>query len=65
VCRVHGGGFAGTVQVYVPKEEFDNFRSSMERIFGTGSVMLVQLGRPGVCALNGNGLTLPFKEVTT
>jgi galactokinase len=64
VCRVHGGGFAGTVQVYVPDEEFDNFKSSMERIFGRGSVMLVQLGRPGVCALNGDGLTVPFEEVT-
>jgi galactokinase len=65
VCRVHGGGFAGTVQVYVPNEELDFLKCSMERIFGKGSVMLVQLGRPGVCALNGDGLTLPFEEVTT
>jgi galactokinase len=59
VCRVHGGGFAGTVQVYVPVEEFENYSRSMERIFGTGSVIPVRIGRPGVCGLNGRGLVLP------
>jgi len=62
VCRVHGGGFAGTVQAYVPKDDFDNFKWSMERIFGEGSVMLIQLGRPGVCALKRDGLTLPHED---
>lgn len=59
VCRVHGGGFAGTVQSYVPEEEFDNYSSSMERIFGRGSVMAVRIGRPGVCGLSSEGLILP------
>lgn len=59
VCRVHGGGFAGTVQAYVPEEEFDNYSSSMERIFGIGSVIPVKIGRPGVCGLDGRGLVLP------
>ncbi|OEU50039.1 MAG: hypothetical protein BA866_05855, partial [Desulfobulbaceae bacterium S5133MH15] len=52
VCRVHGGGFAGTMQAYVPNEEFDNYISSMEQIFGTGSVIAVRIGRPGVCGLS-------------
>jgi galactokinase len=59
VCRVHGGGFAGTVQTYVPREEFDNYCGAMERIFGTGSVIAVRIGRPGVCGLNHGGLILP------
>ena len=36
-CRVHGGGFAGTVQAYIPKERFEEFRADAERIFGKGS----------------------------
>lgn len=35
-CRVHGGGFAGTVQAYVPKERFEDFCAEAERIFGKG-----------------------------
>ncbi len=59
VCRVHGGGFARTVQAYVPVTEFDNYRESMERIFGAGSVMPIQIGRPGVCALIDGKIILP------
>ena len=32
--RVHGGGFAGTVQAYVPCDMYDRFVSEMENIFG-------------------------------
>ena len=33
-CRVHGGGFAGTAQAYVPVEMADFFRDEMERFLG-------------------------------
>ena len=36
-CRVHGGGFAGTAQAYVPLEMADAFRAEAERILGAGS----------------------------
>ncbi|MFW2366789.1 MAG: galactokinase [Desulforhopalus sp.] len=55
VCRVHGGGFGGTIQAYVPEEEFDGYRRTMEEIFGEDSVMAIQLGRPGICGLSGDG----------
>ncbi len=32
--RVHGGGFAGTIQAYVPFDMYDSFEASMEMIFG-------------------------------
>lgn len=35
--RVHGGGFAGTVQTFVPVEHLDQFIGAMEAVFGTGS----------------------------
>ena len=36
-CRVHGGGFAGTIQAYVPMDLLEHFRSEMERVLGEGS----------------------------
>lgn len=38
-CRVHGGGFAGTIQVFVPDKDFDDYRSSLDNFFGKGSVL--------------------------
>lgn len=39
VSRVHGGGFAGTIQAYIPEEEMDEFTSFMEGFLGPGSVV--------------------------
>ncbi len=36
-CRVHGGGFAGTIQAFVPLANLQQFKMSIERIFGNGS----------------------------
>lgn len=36
-CRVHGGGFAGTIQAFVPDDLLDKFVSDMEHLFGEGS----------------------------
>ena len=34
--RVHGGGFAGTVQAFVPFDMLDEFKSKMEAVLGEG-----------------------------
>lgn len=34
--RVHGGGFAGTVQAFVPFDMLDEFKSRMEAVLGEG-----------------------------
>ncbi len=34
--RVHGGGFAGTVQAFVPVEMLADFKANMEKILGAG-----------------------------
>lgn len=36
--RVHGGGFAGTIQAFVPVEKLTAFKSGMEKLLGTGHV---------------------------
>lgn len=35
--RVHGGGFAGTIQAFVPNELLEEFIAEEEKIFGKGS----------------------------
>ena len=35
--RVHGGGFAGTVQAFVPTELVDTFKATMDAAFGKGA----------------------------
>ena len=35
--RVHGGGFAGTIQVFVPQKSVKAYIKSMERVFGKGA----------------------------
>jgi galactokinase len=35
-CRVHGGGFAGTIQAFVPAERLDAFKSGIEDALGAG-----------------------------
>ncbi len=35
--RVHGGGFAGTIQAFVPNELLDEYKAAMESVFGIGN----------------------------
>lgn len=37
--RVHGGGFAGTIQAFVPVDIVEEYRAEMDRIFGAGSCL--------------------------
>ena len=42
--RVHGGGFAGTVQAFVPLDLVDTFKARMEKVLGQGTcnVMIIR-----------------------
>ena len=42
-CRVHGGGFAGTIQAFVPLDMLDRFQTEMERILGDGSCHVLSI----------------------
>ena len=35
--RVHGGGFAGTIQAFVPENLLDKYITTLEHVFGKGS----------------------------
>ncbi len=49
-CRVHGGGFAGTIQAFVPDDLLCSYVKTMEELFGPGSCHRLAI-RPwgGVC----------------
>ncbi len=49
--RVHGGGFAGTIQAYVPEEDADVYIEEMERVFGKGSAMRIEIRKNPVCRI--------------
>lgn len=36
-CRVHGGGFAGTIQAFVPLDMLEGFQCEVEAVLGKGS----------------------------
>ena len=46
-CRVHGGGFAGTVQAFVPVDMLDDFRNSVEKILGSGCCHVLSIRPEG------------------
>ena len=45
--RVHGGGFAGTVQAFVPVDMLDNFKAGIEAVLGEGSCHVLHIRPTG------------------
>jgi len=45
--RVHGGGFAGTVQAYVPLELLESFKKDIEAVFGEGACYVLSVRSAG------------------
>ena len=41
--RVHGGGFAGTVQAFVPNDMVDEFKSKIESVLGEGMCHILSI----------------------
>lgn len=42
-CRVHGGGFAGTIQAFVPKDLVEEYIRALESVFGTGACHILKI----------------------
>ena len=42
-CRVHGGGFAGTVQAFVPLDMLDDYIAMIESAFGKGNCHVLKI----------------------
>jgi galactokinase len=51
-CRVHGGGFAGTIQVFLPNETVDEYVKLMGNVFGEKSILVLKIRALGTVYLN-------------
>ena len=47
VCRVHGGGFAGTIQAFVKNEFVADYKKAIEKVFGTESCHVLKIRKYG------------------
>lgn len=52
--RVHGGGFAGTIQCFVPNDILDTFLSEMKAVFGEDSCYVLNIRPVGGTAVTKN-----------
>ena len=50
-CRVHGGGFAGTIQAFVPLERLEAFRARVEGALGEGCCHVLNIRPVGGAVL--------------
>ena len=46
-CRVHGGGFAGTVQAFVPADILEEFRKGIDAVLGEGACHVLSIRPQG------------------
>ena len=51
VCRVHGGGFAGTIQAFVPAELTADYAKTMNEVFGEGACHILSVRKNGACKI--------------
>ena len=49
--RVHGGGFAGTIQAWVPRGDLELFKNGMEALFGAGKCHVLRIRPVGGCVV--------------
>ncbi len=49
VCRVHGGGFAGTIQAFVENDFVSTYKEEIEKVFGKDSCHVLKVRNLGGC----------------
>lgn len=47
VARVHGGGFAGTIQAFVKNDNAEHYREVMDSVFGEGACGILKIRKYG------------------
>nr|WP_321259198.1 galactokinase family protein [uncultured Pseudodesulfovibrio sp.] len=54
--RIQGGGFAGTIQAYVPTELVQEYSDFMDGVFKPGAVLPLKIRKPGMDCIRLNDL---------
>ena len=47
VCRVHGGGFAGTIQAFVKNDAVKEYKEALDKVFGEGACAVLKVRKYG------------------
>lgn len=50
-CRVHGGGFAGTIQAFIPVDLTEAYAAKMNAFFGDGACYVLSVRKDGACRI--------------
>ncbi len=50
-CRVHGGGFAGTIQCYIPADKINEYKEMIDSVFGENSCQILKIRSVGGCEI--------------
>ena len=50
--RVHGGGFAGTIQAYLKEQDVEEYRALMDSVFGEGACLVLRVRPYGAVKVN-------------
>lgn len=50
--RVHGGGFAGTIQAYIPVDMATLYKDTMDSVFGEGACLILRVRPFGAIKVN-------------
>ena len=50
--RVHGGGFAGTIQAYIKEADVEAYRALMDSVFGEGACLVLRVRQDGAIKVN-------------
>jgi galactokinase len=45
--RLHGGGFAGTIQAFVPNENVASYKAALDAVFGEDACAVLRVRREG------------------
>jgi len=51
-CRVHGGGFAGTIQVFLPNAAVSEYIKLIDSVFGQGKAVVLSIRPHGTIYIN-------------
>jgi galactokinase len=54
-CRVHGGGFAGTILTILPEDQVEAYTGQMNALFGENSIIELNVRSEGAVVINESG----------
>ena len=48
VARVHGGGFAGTIQAFIKSSYVNTYKTEIEKVFGKNTCHILHIRERGI-----------------